>query len=100
MGQPSDIGNVFTTPEVDKAYYQTHAWHTYTSADEVNLDCKDLPEHERDSLLTAFHAYRATAQATPSKPTKKAKDYKRIHLLREASAQERRQYMKQFHEAK
>ena len=95
-GSEIDISVLESLPSVNKALYLDNSWHMDAHMDEVLLDIQDLPEWERHSLLSAFK----TVHTVPEAKARKAPRRKVNAARREANAMEKRQYAKQFLEAK
>ena len=83
----TDLSVLSSLPSVNTALYLDETWYYSASAEQVWEDIKDKPQHVQKRVLNTT----ARAKATPKrKPAAR----------REASAQEKRQYAKQFHQAK
>ena len=79
-----DIAAVETMPCVNRELYLNNSWHTLATMEEV---CKDIENEDLSVRMSTLAAYKSAA------PKRKA-------ARREATANEKRLYAKQFHQAK
>jgi len=91
-GDLVDIDSLHTLPRVNTALYLDDTWHAFASEAEIRTDLGDVPESAISSAL------RAAVKKVKS-PWDMAKK-KQAAARREASALDKRQYAKQFTEAK
>ena len=80
-------------PQTCRALYLNDSWHAHASWDEIEKDIADRPEMERTSLRQALRAVKHPSQRS-------AVPKRKPGARREATAEEKRLYAKQFAEAK
>ena len=84
-----DVSLLENLPSVNDALYLTNGWHQWAEHSEIHDDIKNLPRAEQDALFASLRAV-GRPKGVP----------KRKAARREATAQEKRVYAKQFVEAK
>ena len=96
-----DMTSFSTMPVANETFYLTNSWHRHADIAEVHEDIKDKTRWEKQALLAAV--YQPAYSQFLSLPTPKAAKRPRRKVnaaRREANANEKRMYAKQFKEAK
>ena len=100
-GHVITVDDLETTPLVSQALYLDNSWHQHAHLSEVQDDIQHLSPEEQQSLR---HALRSTQSPSERACMPKAKAVtaprRRMAARREATAEEKRSYAKQFVEAK
>ena len=100
-----DISNTSTLPSVNSSLYLTNTWHTFASWTEICKDIREKPAEEQQSLIAALEAKPKDTPSRNSYEMPKAQTHRlpkrKVNAARrEATAEEKRMYAKQFTEAK
>jgi len=89
-----DINLLENLPTVCQTLYLDNSWHAHASQQEILIDIEDLPQVEQQALLSALRTVPQPSARAKAAPKRKP------GARREATAQEKRLYAKQFVEAK
>jgi len=95
-----DISDEYSTPEVSTALYLDDSWHAHASFTEFMEDIKDRPKNERESLMKAHKNKQHTLRVAKTPEQRAAAPKRKGKARSEATAQDKREYAKQFVEAK
>ena len=89
-----DLTDLETIPSIADVLYLSNTWHQRVHIDEVHKDLSDLSPSEKLAVLAA------TRHPSIPLPKMSKMPRKKPAARREASAEEKRMYAKQFHQAK
>ena len=97
-----DITNTCTGPVTNSVLYLDTTWHQHATLDDVLRDIATYPKAMQTSMLAAVNLNFGSASTYASIPTPKtmAAPRRAKAARREATITEKRQYAKQFHQAK